>query len=87
LIKNLVELITYSTVFMIHWEGLNSEKDAGDLRAGADGLLRLASATNAGGATQDGSRQHQRPLQIRDASVPVADVDDMEVEDQEDASA
>jgi hypothetical protein len=87
LIKKPVELISYSIVFMKHWAGLHSEKDADDLRAGADALLRLASTSNIGGATQDGSRQQQRPLQIRDARDSAADGDDMEVEDQEDANA
>jgi hypothetical protein len=83
LINNLVELISYSTVFMKHWAGLHGEKDADDLQAGADGLLWLASATNFSAAgAQDGSRQPQRPLQIRDASVDTAN-DDMELEDQD----
>jgi hypothetical protein len=57
---------------------LNLQKDADDLEAGADGLLRLASATTFGtAAPQDGSRQIQLPLRIRDASLDTGD-DDME---------
>jgi hypothetical protein len=76
--NNHVELISYSTVFMKYWVGLHGEKDADDLKAGADGLLRLASAINFGtAAPQDGSRKIQRPLRIRDASMDTGD-DDME---------
>jgi hypothetical protein len=82
LINNPVELISYSTVFMKHWASLHGEKDADDLRAGADGLLRLASATNSSAATRDGSMQLHRPLQIRDANDDTAN-DDMELEDQD----
>jgi hypothetical protein len=78
LINSPVELISYSTVFMKYWAGLHGEKDDADLQAGADGLLRLASATNFGtAAPQDGSRKIQRPLRIRDASMDTGD-DDME---------
>jgi hypothetical protein len=51
-----VELISYSTVFMKYWAGLHGEKDAADLQAGADGLLRLASAATSNDvASQDGA--------------------------------
>jgi hypothetical protein len=63
---------------MKYWAGLHGEKDADDLKAGADDLLRLASTTNFGtAAPQDGSRQLQRPLWIKDASVDTSN-DDME---------
>jgi hypothetical protein len=83
LINNPMELVSYSTVFMKYWAGLPGEKDDDDLLAGADGLLRLASATNlSAAAAHDGSRQLQRPLQIRDANADAAN-DDMELEDQD----
>jgi hypothetical protein len=66
---------------------VHSEKDADDLQASVNGLLRLSSASNIGGGTRDGSGQQQRPLPIRDARDSTADGDDMEVEDQEDANA
>jgi hypothetical protein len=68
---------------MKHWVGLHEEKDADDLQAGVDGLLRLASATNfCTSAAHGGSRQMQRPLQIMDANVETAN-DDMELEKQD----
>jgi hypothetical protein len=68
---------------MKYWACLHGEKDAEDLHAGADGLLRLASATNLGSPTAPGgSGQTQRPLQIRDTNVEVA-ANDMELEEQE----
>jgi hypothetical protein len=83
LINNPVELISCSTIFMKYWAGLHGEKDAGDLQAGADGLLRLASTTNlSAAAPQDGSRQLQRPLRIRDVSVNTG-YDDMDLEEQD----
>jgi hypothetical protein len=79
-----VELISYSTVFMKYWAGLHGEKDADDLQAGADGLLRLASATTFGDAASqdDYPRQVQRPLRIRDATLETGDVD-MDLEEQD----
>jgi hypothetical protein len=62
---------------------LHGERDADDLQAGADGLLRLASATTFGAATpQDGFRQNQRPLRIYDANLDTGD-DDMDLEEQD----
>jgi hypothetical protein len=78
-----VELISYSTVFMKYWAGLHGEKDADDLRAGADGLLRLASATTShAAASQDGARRMQSPLRIRDTNLD-AGIDDMDLEGQD----
>jgi hypothetical protein len=83
LISNHVELISYSTVFIKYWAGLHSEKDTDDLQAGADGLLRLASATTFGVApSQDVPRQVQRPLRIRDANLET-DIVDMDLEEQD----
>jgi hypothetical protein len=81
LIISLVELISYSTIFMKYWAGLHGKKDAEDLHAGADGLLRLASASNVG-AAPGGFGHTQRPLQIREASVEDT-VDDMDLEEQD----
>jgi hypothetical protein len=70
LISSHVELISYSTVFMKYWAGLHDEGDADDLRAGADGLLRLASATTPQvRSSQGGARRMNSPLRIRDASM------------------
>jgi hypothetical protein len=78
-----VELISYSTIFMKYWAGLHSEKDADDLQAGADGLFRLASATNFGvDPSQDVPCQVQRPLRIRDANLET-DAVDVDLEDQD----
>jgi hypothetical protein len=49
MIKDPVKLISYSTVFMKYWVGLHGEKDAEDLRLGADGLLKLATTPTAAG--------------------------------------
>jgi hypothetical protein len=53
------------------------------LRTGADGLLKLATASNTAGRAREGPGQLQRPLQIKDASNAVADEDDMDVEEQD----
>jgi hypothetical protein len=68
---------------MKYWAGLHGEKDDADLQAGADGLLRLASATTSNAAAfQDGARHVQSPLRIRD-TIMEAGVDDMELEEQD----
>jgi hypothetical protein len=38
-----------------------------DIRAGADGLLRLAGSSGTGSAAQNSTGHQQRPFQIRDA--------------------
>jgi hypothetical protein len=81
MIKDPVELISYSTVFMKYWAGLHGEKDAEDLRLGADGLLKLATASTAAGRARNMPGQVQMPLQIREASDAVAEEDDMEVDE------
>jgi hypothetical protein len=43
--KNPIELISFSVVFMNYWVGpacLHNSSDAADIRSGADSLLRLA---------------------------------------------
>jgi hypothetical protein len=52
MIKDPVKLISYSTVFMKYWVGLHGEKDAEDLRLGADGLLKLATTPTVAGRTR-----------------------------------
>jgi hypothetical protein len=84
LIKDPVELISYSTVFMKYWAGLHGEKDAEDLRLGADGLLKLASAQNAEAGAQNRPTPTQRPLMIRDARNADVDEDDMEEDERVD---
>jgi hypothetical protein len=68
LIKNPFELISYSTMFMKHWAGLHDEKDADDIRAGADGLLRLAGASAAPGRNLT-TTVERRPLIDTDRDV------------------
>ncbi|KAK1570145.1 hypothetical protein QYE76_027234 [Lolium multiflorum] len=62
--------------------GLHGEKDAEDLRVGADGLLKLANTQNATVGAQSRPPPAQRPLMIREPRNADADVeDDMEEED------
>jgi hypothetical protein len=44
LINTPFDLISYAVVFTNYWAGLHGEKDAEDIRAGADGLMRLVAA-------------------------------------------
>jgi hypothetical protein len=60
LIKSPSELISLSVVFMNYWAGLHGERDAGDIRAGADGLLRLAAA-GAGNSSSGNARRVDLP--------------------------
>jgi hypothetical protein len=48
---------------MNYWAGLHGEKDAADIQAGADNLMRLASAGNDSGS---GSADPNRPLCLED---------------------
>jgi hypothetical protein len=81
LIKDPVELISYSTVFMKYWAGLHGKKDAEDLRLGADGLLKLANTQNVAAGAQNRPPPAQRPLMIREARNADVDEDDMEEDD------
>jgi hypothetical protein len=86
LIKNPFELISYSTVFMKHWTGLHEGKDAEDIRAGADGLSRLAGAI----ASSDGNpatTDRRHPLCLMDTDRSEEGARMMEEDDQEDAAA
>jgi hypothetical protein len=69
---------------MKYWAGLHGEKDVEDLRLGADGLLKLATAQN----TTEGARNRpipmQRPLMIREARDDADEVDDMEEDEHAD---
>jgi hypothetical protein len=69
---------------MKYWAGLHGEKDAEDLRMGADGLLKLATAQK----TTEGARNRpvpvQRPLMIREARDVADEVDDMEEDEHAD---
>jgi hypothetical protein len=69
---------------MKYWAGLHGEKDAEDLRLGADGLLKLATAQNAAGGARDRPVPIQRPLMIREARVADDEVEDMEEDDHTD---
>jgi hypothetical protein len=44
LISSPFDLISYAVVFMNYWAGLHGETDSANIRAGADGLMRLAAA-------------------------------------------
>jgi hypothetical protein len=81
IIKSPLDLISYSTVFLKYWAGLHNEKDAEDLQAGADGLLRLASATRVDDAP-GGVGRTQPVLQARGPRME-DDVDDMDLGEQE----
>jgi hypothetical protein len=81
LIKDPVELISYSTVFMKYWAGSHGEKDADELRLGADGLLKLATASRTAGEARTGPGRGQRTLMIREARVSADETDDMEEEE------
>jgi hypothetical protein len=59
--------------------GLHGEKDAEDLRLGADGLL--ANTQNVAAGTQNRPPPVQRPLMIREARSANVDEDDMEEDD------
>jgi hypothetical protein len=84
LIEDPVELISYSTVFMKYWACLHGEKDAEDLRLGADGLMKLATAQKATGGTRNMLAPVQRPLMIREARDVADEEDDMEEEEHTD---
>jgi hypothetical protein len=86
MIKDPVELISYCTVFMKYWAGLHGEKDAGDLRLGADELLKLGTAPTATGRTRNMPRQLQRPLQIREARDAADEEENMEEEEHDDTA-
>jgi hypothetical protein len=62
LISSPFELISYAAVFMKYWAGSHGDQDASDLRAGADGLLRLAGAAETGNSS---SRSAGRVGQLR----------------------
>jgi hypothetical protein len=47
---------------MKYWTGLHNEKDADDIQAGGDGLLRLAGSSGTGSAAQNAPGHQQRPL-------------------------
>jgi hypothetical protein len=55
LISSPFDLISYAVVFMNYWSGLHGEQDASELRAGADGLMRLAAAAGAGNSSSGNS--------------------------------
>jgi hypothetical protein len=69
---------------MKYWAELHNDKDADDLQTDANGLMKLATASNTSRSSRDGPGKMQRPLKIRDASNSIADEDDMEVEEQDD---
>jgi hypothetical protein len=54
MISSPFDLISYAAVFMNYWAGLHGEQDASDLRAGADGLLRLAEVAGVRSSGNDG---------------------------------
>jgi hypothetical protein len=62
LINSPFELISYAVVFMNYWAGLYGERDAADIRAGADGLMRLATA--GAGASSSGNVDRTGPLRL-----------------------
>jgi hypothetical protein len=62
LISSPFELISYAVIFMNYWAGLHGERDASDLRAGADGLMRLAAA--GAGASSSGNARRAGPLRL-----------------------
>jgi hypothetical protein len=62
LINSPFELISYDVVFMNYWAGLRGERDAADIRAGADGLMRLATA--GAGASSSGNVDRTGPLHL-----------------------
>jgi hypothetical protein len=61
LIHSPFELISYAVVFMNYWAGLYGEKDAADIQAGADNLMRLAST---GGNAETGNSSPDPPLRL-----------------------
>jgi hypothetical protein len=54
MISSPFDLTSYAAVFMNYWAGLHGEQDASDLRAGADGLMRLAEVAGARSPGDDG---------------------------------
>lgn len=64
LINSPFELISYAVVFMNYWAGLHGERDACDIRAGADSLMRLA-ATGAG-VSSSGNAGRVGPLRLEE---------------------
>jgi hypothetical protein len=66
---------------MKYWAGLHGEKDAEDLRLGADGLLKLANIQNVAAGAQNRPPPVQSPLTIREARSADVDEDDMEEDD------
>jgi hypothetical protein len=67
LISSPAELINYAVVFMKYWSGLHGEQDALELRAGADGLLRLATSVGTDGASS-GSADNGNRLRLENRS-------------------
>jgi hypothetical protein len=63
---------------MKHWTNLRNEQNAEDIRARADGLLKLAGTTsNSSGGRS--STEHQRPLRLLDVGRNDDDAADMEL--------
>jgi hypothetical protein len=72
LINSPFELISYAFVFMNYWTELHGERDATDIRAGADGLMQLAAA--GAGASSSGKAEHTSPLRLENKKPD--DIDD-----------
>jgi hypothetical protein len=73
-------------MFMKHRAGLHNEKDAEDIRASADGLLRLAGTADNTGGSRSATGQHQ-PLRLMDAGRIDDEAGDMETDDHDAANA
>jgi hypothetical protein len=67
---------------MNYWADLHSSADEGNIKAGADNLLRLAAAAAATSSTT-GGRAGRRTLTITDAATADPEGEDMETDDTE----
>jgi hypothetical protein len=80
LIKSPSELISLSAVFMNYWACLHNSTDEGNIKSGADNLLRLAAAA-AATSSATGGRAGRRTLTITDTVMADPDGEDMETGD------
>jgi hypothetical protein len=71
---------------MKHCAGLHDERDAKDIRAEADVLLRLAGTATSTDGNQTTTDWH-RPLRLMDAERSEEETKAMEMDEQEDANA
>jgi hypothetical protein len=71
LISSPLDLISYAVVFMNYWAGLHGEKDAEDIRAGADGLMHLVAA--GAGTSTSGNGGRAGLLRLNDKTPDDAD--------------